>query len=195
MPQPRLHRSLSHESIMSLTGGLDIHTLKSRPSQMTLRPIGGLEAVVSGVNAQPTLSRSSSKRSDVALRDHFAGYQSIRSVSGPMGSDTSRSSSPAPQNNRAGALTKWVAWRPWGGGSNGSATAYTSDAASDSTPKPSPSPSKGKREGSKRTPGINQPGAIPGFQEYWASQRRKGAPAKVHAETINHEALSEGLQE
>jgi hypothetical protein len=94
MPRPRLHRAQSHESIMSLTGGLDIHTLKVRPSQMTLRPLGGLEAVVTGVTAQPTLSRSSAKRSDVALRDHFTGYQSIRSVSGP-GFDTPRSSSPS----------------------------------------------------------------------------------------------------
>lgn len=189
MPQPRLHRSLSHESIMSLTGGLDIHTLKSRPSQMTLRPIGGLDAVVSGVTAQPTLSRSSGKRSDVALRDTFAGYQSLRSVSGPTGSDTSRSSSPAPSNTRAGALSKLVGWRPWGASNTITATDTV-----ESTPKPSPLPNNPKKE-FNRTPGINQPGAIPGFQQYWASQRRKGAPAKVHAETINREALSDGLQE
>jgi hypothetical protein len=30
-----------------------------------------------------------------------------------------------------------------------------------------------------RAPGINQPGAVPGFTEYWASQKRKGAPSKV----------------
>lgn len=190
IPHPRLHRSFSHESIMSLAGGLDIHTLKSRPSQMTLRPIGGLEAVVTGVNAQPTLSISSSKRSDVALRDHFAGYHTVRSVSGTTGSDTSRGSSPAPKNTRAGALGKLVGWRPWGG-SNGSVSGDTDDTATQT----SSSSSKGKKEAANRTPGINQPGAIPGFQEYWASQKRKGAPAKVHADMINREALSEGLQE
>jgi myosin heavy subunit len=190
IPQPRLRRALSHESIMSLTGGLDIHTLKSRPSQMTLRPIGGLEAVVTGVTAQPTLSRSSGKRSDVALRDHFAGYQSLRSVSGPSGSDTSRASSPARPNNRTGALGKLVGWRPWAGSNNNAVTDV-----SEEPPKPTPSPRKPKTVDLNRPPGINQSGAIPGFPQYWASQRRKGAPAKVHADAINYQALSEGLEE
>lgn len=190
IPQPRLRRALSHESIISLTGGLDIHTLKSRPSQMTLRPVGGLEAVVTGVTAQPTLSRSSAKRSDVALRDHFAGYQSVRSVSGPSGSDTSRASSPARPNNRTGALGKLVGWRPWAGSNNNAVTDVPEE-----PPKPTPSPRKPKMVDLNRPPGINQPGAVPGFPQYWASQRRKGAPAKVQADAINYQALSEGLGE
>lgn len=201
MPRPRLHRAQSHESIMSLTGGLDIHTLKVRPSQMTLRPLGGLQAVLTGVTAQPTLSTSSAKRSDVALRDHFAGFQSNRSVSGP-GYDTPRSASPASQNtirsasSGGGGIGRWVPnWRPWGGG--GGVVNTTASLSSSPAPR-TPAlieKSKGKPGSSRRAPGINQAGAIPGFQEYWATQRRKGAPANVHADRVDHEALHEVLGE
>ncbi|CAM1501193.1 Fc.00g103550.m01.CDS01 [Cosmosporella sp. VM-42] len=188
MFRPRLHRALSHESIMSLTGGLDIHTLKARPSQLTLRPLGGAEAVVTGVTAQPTLSRGSAKRSAMALRDSFAGLPGSRAVSSPM----ARSLSPGPsdsQGNSSGPLGKWVGWRPWGGSG---ALAGPSTSTGNATLKP---PDKDQERDWNRAPGINQPGAIPGFQKYWAAQRRKGAPAKVTTETIDHKALAEGLQE
>ncbi|KAF5121878.1 hypothetical protein E5D57_012349 [Metarhizium anisopliae] len=181
MPRPRLHRVTSHESIMSLSGGLDIHTLKSRPSQMTLRPLGGVEAVVTGVIARPTLSKTPSKRSDATLRDHFAGFQTPRANSSPNAARLS--SSPAtPQ----GKLGKWVGWRPWGG----------SGPSPGSSPvlKPENKATERDKE-SHRSPGINQPGAIPGFQQYWALQKRKGAPAQVTAETIDRESLTEILQE
>ncbi|KAJ6443465.1 putative RING finger protein P8B7.23 [Purpureocillium lavendulum] len=181
--RPRLRRAPSHESIMSLTGGLEIHTLKARPSQMTLRPIGGADVVVTGVTAQPTLSRASGKRSDAALRDHFVGFQTPRSVSSPMGPTASPGSgtSPTPRSRPFG---KWVGWRPWGGSATPSAA--------------SPSPKAAERERDKdanRPPGINQAGAIPGFQQYWAAQKRKGAPAKVTAETVDRDALVDGLRE
>ncbi|KHN95251.1 uncharacterized protein MAM_06962 [Metarhizium album ARSEF 1941] len=184
MPRPRLHRASSHESIMSLSGGLDIHTLKSRPSQMTLRPLGGVEAVVTGVIARPTLSKSTTKRSDAALRDHFAGFQTSRSASSPNAARLSYSPA-TPQ----GKLGKWVGWRPWAG----------------SSPSPNSSPvlqpenlgnaDKDKDKELHRSPGINQPGAIPGFQQYWSLQKRKGAPAQVTATTVDREALIEVLQE
>ncbi|KAI9150368.1 hypothetical protein HJFPF1_10134 [Paramyrothecium foliicola] len=189
MPRPRLHRAVSHESIMSLAGGLDIHTLKSRPSQMTLRPLGGVEAIVTGVIAQPTLSRGTAKRSAVALRDHFAGLQPQRAVSASI---SPRSASPAPSiHETPGGLGKWVSWRPWGATS-------PSHSSQDQTPK---SNDKGKEKEKERErdlhrpPGINQPGAIPGFQQYWAAQKRKGAPAKVTTETIDRQALLDGLQD
>ena len=102
---PRLRRMSSQESIVSLTGGLDIHTLKMRPSQLSLRPLGGADVVVTGVVAQPTLSRTQAKRSSAALRDTFAGFQSPRSVSSPAGPET------------PGKLGRWAGWRPWGGSS------------------------------------------------------------------------------
>ncbi|GJN86699.1 hypothetical protein PLIIFM63780_010280 [Purpureocillium lilacinum] len=178
--RPPLRRAPSHESIMSLTGGLEIHTLKARPSQMTLRPIGGADVVVTGVTAQPTLSRASGKRSDAALRDHFVGFQTPRSVSSPMAAATSPGASPAPRSRPFG---KWAGWRPWG-------------ASSPSAPSPSPKTAERDRDRDvNRPPGINQTGAIPGFQQYWAAHKRKGAPAKVTAETIDRDALNEGLRE
>lgn len=178
----RLLRASSHESIMSLAGGLDIHTLKSRPSQMTLRRLGGADAVVTGVTARPTLSSATGKRSDVALRDHFAGLQTPRNGSSPNLHFPPSGSSPASQGGSL-ALGRWVGWRPWGSGPR-------------PTPRSSPTPTCREKDwDANRSPGINQPGAIPGFQQYWAAQRRKGAPAKVTADTVDRAALMEGLQE
>lgn len=187
MSCPSLRRAPSHESIMSLGGGLDIHTLKSRPGQMTLRRLGGgADVVVTSVTARPTLLGVSDKWSRATLRDHFAGFQTPRSVSGPTSQpQPSPGSSPAPPGGSGGALSlgRWVRWRPWGGGSSLGAA--------------SGSPQRTDRERDQepgRAAGINQPGAIPGFQQYWVTQKRKGTPARVTAET-DHEALSEGLQE
>ncbi|KAG5952843.1 hypothetical protein E4U53_007775 [Claviceps sorghi] len=184
-PRRQLPRVSSHESIMSLTGGLDIHTLKSRPSQMTLRPLGGADAVVTGVIARPTLSRSTARRSNAALRANFARFHPSRSVS-PLG--VARiSSSPSPST--PGTLGKLVGWRPW--------------AADGSASSPQTKPASGtvadvdvcKDGDTHRVPGVNQPGPIPGFSQYWSSQKRKGAPAKVTADKIDRDALTEILQE
>ncbi|PFH58892.1 hypothetical protein XA68_13077 [Ophiocordyceps unilateralis] len=182
----RLLRAPSHESIMSLAGGLEIHTLHSRPSQMTLRRLGGADAVVTGVNARPTLSHASGKRSDVALRDHFAGLHTPRSVSSPGVQRPSPGSSPSSVGG-AGSFGRWVGWRPWGSSSGNSRP--TSPLSSSKTAE------HDKDRDARRVPGINQPGAIPGFQTYWAAQRRKGAPSKVTAEVVDEDALHEGLQE
>ncbi|KAJ3521981.1 hypothetical protein NM208_g13052 [Fusarium decemcellulare] len=146
MPRPRIHRAISHESIMSLAGGLDIHTLKARPSQLTLRPLGGAEAVVTGRSVSPSLSGLSA----------------------------------TPQGSPSSSLGKWVGWRPWGASSTNTA------------PKPI---EKDKERDLNRAPGINQPGSIPGFHQYWAAQRRKGAPSRVTTESVDRAALEEGLQE
>lgn len=180
-PSSRLRRIASHESIMSLSGGLDIHTLQIRPSQMSLRPPlqYGADAVVTGVIAQPTMSTSYSKRSDAALRNHFAGFQQLKRSSTPT-SDISVSSSQASRIAATGGLGKWVGWRPWGG------------AASPSEGQPKP-----EKEAPKvpnRAPGINQPGAIPGF-EHWIAQQRRSAAAGTTAGTANRSALSESLRD
>jgi hypothetical protein len=177
----RLRRIASHESIMSLSGGLDIHTLQIRPSQMTLRPFGGADAVVTGVIAQPTMSTKYSKRSDAALRDHFAGLQLPKRGSTPT-SDISASSSLQASRSGAGGLGKWVGWRPWGGAGN----------MGEGQPKPA---EKEAPKAPKRAPGINQPGAVPGFQQYWISQQRKGAPSRVTTEAVDQSALSESLRD
>ncbi|KAG6013049.1 hypothetical protein E4U54_007137 [Claviceps lovelessii] len=175
-PCRRIPRVSSHESIMSLTGGLDIHTLKSRPGQMTFRPLGGAVAVVTGVIARPTLSLSPAKRSRAALRDTFVGSQPSRSAS-PFGAARISSS---PLSSTPGTLGKLVGWRPWAPGASSEAAADVDKV----------------RDGDfHRAPGINQPGPIPGFPQYWSSQKRKGAPAKVTPDKIDRDALTEILQE
>ena len=211
--RPILHRAVSHESIMSLTGGLDIHTLKSRPSQMTLRPIGGAEAVVTvtGVTAQPTLSRGSAKRSDVALRDHFMGRSTTRAVSSPLRTSSRSPASSATSGgtitgNTAGGIGRWVGWRPWAGGNSNDGASRSSNHRSISgtrAPMGEASADEARSKGlaivgsqyDKRPTGINQAGSIPGFQAYWAATKRKGAPARVTSETVDQDALMEGLRD
>ncbi|KAG6040293.1 hypothetical protein E4U41_000978 [Claviceps citrina] len=176
----------SHESIMSLTGGLDIHTLKSRPSQMTLRPLGGAAAVVTGVVARPTLSRSTARPSDAALRNNVAGFQSPRSASSHAEARLSLN----PSSGATGTLGKLVGWRPWGGGVSAPSLPPPGRASQAAAKSKTP-----EYQDLHRVPGINQPGAIPGFPQYWSSKKRKGAPAKVTADKVDRDALTEILQE
>jgi hypothetical protein len=48
---------------------------------------------------------------------------------------------------------------------------------------------------SPRSFGINQPGAIPGFQKYLAFHQRREPPSKVVPDVVDTEALQEGLAE
>ncbi|CAK7272468.1 hypothetical protein SEPCBS119000_005141 [Sporothrix epigloea] len=280
-----LHRSVSHESIISLQGGLDIHTLKARPSQLTLRPLGTAMADtgLSSITARPFISKAGSDtlRSNSILRDRLSlGAPASRPLrSTPSGAthvntSLSNTSSVAATVSGSRMLGKFVAWRPWGNGSNGTNTAMPSTATSvqssltaataaltmaaqvapatqpkaitttvsndsaslgegNSTMQTDPArceppdkattsvqsaavavdvPKSSVNEaaaGSQhqtapkafndltvlRSPGINQPGAIPGFLEYWAAHQRRGAPSNVHAGIVDEEALREGLLE
>ncbi|RYO97967.1 hypothetical protein DL764_007228 [Monosporascus ibericus] len=179
---PRLRRQVSQESIISLAGGLDIHTLKSRPSQLTLRPISSTSSSVasSTVTARPMMSRGAGKRSSALLRDSFSAYGSS-----PASGTTTGTSTPL---GASLSLGKWVGWRPWGGsGGSGrtdsSAPGATPDSAGDSY----------KHSG--RPPGINQKGAIPGFAEYVAAAQKKLPPPKIAPDVVDQVALTEGLSE
>ncbi|RYP11843.1 hypothetical protein DL765_007560 [Monosporascus sp. GIB2] len=179
---PRLRRQISQESIISLTGGLDIHTLKSRPSQLTLRPISSTSSSVasSTVTARPMISRGAGKRSSALLRDSFSAYGSP-----PTSGTTTGTSTPLGASLRLG---KWVGWRPWGGGGGSGRTdspgpGATVDSAGDSN------------RHSGRPPGINQRGAIPGFAEYVAAAQKKLPPPKIAPEVVDQAALTEGLRE
>lgn len=170
-----IRRALSHESIISLSGGLDIHTLNSRPSQLTLRHISNATSITasSTVIAQPMLSRDSAKMSSLILRESYGSSPvgSLRSVAGS--SHSSQGSS---------KLSSWVGWRPWRGGSE----------SGSSTPvKPR---DKQYYKEYARSPGINQAGAIPGFQEYLAAHQKRN-PGKVKPDQVDREALMEGLAE
>ncbi|KAI2620276.1 hypothetical protein GGS26DRAFT_594894 [Hypomontagnella submonticulosa] len=177
-PLVRLRRAMSHESIISLSGGLDIHTLKSRPSQLTIRQIGSASSVTgsSTVTAQPMLSRDSAKRSSAMLRESYGS-----SPVGSLQSDGSNSLVPS-------KFGKWAGWRPWGGGASS-----VSSSTSNSSTRTIREKSSQKLLG--RSPGINQPGAIPGFSEYIAAAQRKAPPPKIQPDIVDRDALREGLGE
>ncbi|KAI0402261.1 hypothetical protein F4802DRAFT_577157 [Xylaria palmicola] len=196
----RRHRAMSHESIMSLAGGLDIHTLKSRPSQLSIRQPGSASSVTGSsiVTARPLLSRDSAKTSSALLRDYSFGA----ATSSPVGSLQSRlSTASSSDRHERSRLGKWVGWRPWGGGGGTSADGPP--------PRRSPSSSSSAqaahkerdaaaavRQVTSRPPGINQPGAIPGFSEFLAAAAAKKAPAtKTTPDVVDREALREGLSE
>ncbi|KAI1099191.1 hypothetical protein F4804DRAFT_92705 [Jackrogersella minutella] len=182
LPLIRLRRSLSHESIISLTGGLDIHTLKSRPSQLTVGHIGSASCVTgsSTITARPMLSRDSAKRSSVLLRENYASSHigSLQSIS------DSSTLSLAPSK-----LGKWVGWRPWGGGGGGGSS--NASTASSKTIKEN----HNSQQPLGRSPGINQPGVIPGFSEYVAAAHRRVPPPKIQPDNVDRDALTEGLVE
>ncbi|KAI1820422.1 hypothetical protein F4861DRAFT_61463 [Xylaria intraflava] len=179
----RLYRGISYESIVSLSGGLDIHTLKSRPSQITIRQLGSASSVTGSsiVVARPMLSRDSAKNSSVLLRDSFG--------SSPVGSLQSRHSDVSmPQQPGSSKLGKWVGWRPWGGS--------TIRGTQHSTPASPQAPrEKDTVKHPSRPPGINQPGAVPGFSEFLAAAAKKAPASQTTPEVVDHEALREGLSD
>lgn len=228
--RPRLHRAASQESIMSLSGGLDIHTLQGRPSQLALRPLGAATADtgLSAVTARPTIARGGTegKRGSVVLRDSLLNIPSLL-VSPAAPAPQANEAAVSQQRSTSGGLSRLVSWRMWG---NNSTNIDQSDNSGTSTPTPSEesrnispnglspnespgssiaetSQSSGKdiparkkkppKEAafSPRNFGINQPGAIPGFQAYLAMHQQRGPPTKVVPEVVDTEALREGLEE
>ncbi|KAB5539244.1 hypothetical protein GE09DRAFT_1038016 [Coniochaeta sp. 2T2.1] len=222
LPSRSLRRVVSHESIMSMSNGMDIHTLKIRPSQLTLRPLGATAAGtgISTVTASPTISRGEgSKRGSVVLRDNLGlvglglalptERGSGRVVSSPLNRKTVKET---PQSTRS-PLGRLVSWRLWGSPdpvsdmtrspeppshfpaartTSGSGPPSIRSAASDSTAS-STKPAL-ELKPIARPPGINQAGAIPGFYEYWAAHQRRGAPSKVCPDVVDVDALREGLE-
>lgn len=172
-PRRGHRRAVSHESIMSLTGGLDIHTLKSRPGQMTLRHISNATSITasSTVTASPMLSRDVSQAGSLVLRKRYAPsvVDSLRSVSGP---------GTAQGNSK---ISSWAGWRPWKGGASEGGTL--------TKPK-----EKQSFKDFGRSPGINQAGAIPGFHEYMAAHQKRDT-GRVKPDQVDHDALLEGLAE
>ncbi|KAK6951030.1 hypothetical protein Daesc_007559 [Daldinia eschscholtzii] len=185
MPLVRLHRALSHESIISLSGGLDIHTLKSRPSQLTMRQIGSASSVTgsSDVTARPMLSRDSAKRSSALLRESYA--------LSPVGS--LQSDSPM-LSFGSSKLSKWVGWRPWGGGGGtGGGGGGGGDNSSTTSSTSAKTIKDNSQKSTTRPPGINQSGPIPGFSEYLAAAQRRVPPPKIQPDDVDRDALREGL--
>jgi len=222
----------SHESIISLSNGMDIHTLNVRPSQLTLRPLG-LSAAgtnVSAVTARPTISRGASgnKRGSVVLRDNLSGLQVSRTRGD--GRPHSRGGIGAGLSRKASTLGRIVSWRPWSAaGSNASGASpptsplsqsaaaeegagpcdglglASADAVSSAPKSIHTASSQGSLTSSTtvatggtlpfRAPGINQPGMIPGFSEYFAKHARKGPPSKVSLDGGQMGQIREAMRE
>ncbi|KAK7746257.1 hypothetical protein SLS53_002216 [Cytospora paraplurivora] len=220
-PLPRLHRVASQESIMSLSGGLDIHTLQSRPSQLTLRPLGAAHADIglSSVVARPILARghTDGKRGSLVLRDNLLSIPDL--LSGGI-SESAASAEGRERSFSGGGLGKLVGWRPWASNNpkqpDDASSTSTTDRSRSLSPNKSYTASPGssikdigrshssdavtikapkEAASSPRSFGINQPGAIPGFQKFLAYHQRRAPPSKTVPDVVDTEALREGLQE
>jgi len=210
----RLRRIASHESIVSLSHGLDIHTLKARPSQLSLRPLGLTAAGtnISAITARPTIAKGTTggRGSNLFLRDSLATVEQGLMV--PKQRHGGRVVSEG-ASRPTKALSRLASWRPWGGGSNQSqptspvassaSSAVTTTAtealaivSSPMGPDASP-PGSVMLAASFRAPGINQPGVIPGFNEWFAAHQRRGPPSKVSVDDLGQvrEAMREVLEE
>ena len=182
-PKPQLlRRHASHESLLSVSG-MDIHTLRLRPSQM----------LVSGVGFSPRPSLSPASRALTSTQPVFSPETATaRPTIGRNGLDsgsytrsllTQQRYGSSPQADRSplrSTLTKrvggWV-WSKWG---------------------VSPSPSnENLREkeaqdplaAMMRRPGVNQSGPIKGLKP------PKRTPSQVIPEAVNEQALGEALAE
>ena len=209
--KPTLHRSTSHESILSISG-LYIHTLKSHPSQMTsmlLRPQISSSNLSTSLNthitARPTLVRKGHD-SRLYLRD-LAKSQAAADVHSLSSSSISSRHSDGKEKQKQKEKEKpsttgwsWSKWRV-------------------SPPPPPPAQMVRKRgeEGAPtrygfmgRPPGINQKGFVPGFgvggnrsgkrdgdrEREGDGERRvsNGMGVSVRPEVVDREALREGLE-
>jgi predicted nucleic acid-binding Zn-ribbon protein len=190
--QPTLRRSTSHESILSISG-IDIHTLKSRPSQLTIT--GGrvqsrlgtptttvsIDTLTSSsmITARPTLSRN--------------GHDSTTYLRSSMGTNSDAHSINS-SNSYEGLGRKvggWVFGR-WGVSPakssddlKAASTAQASQKRVVSTPVADP-----LKVLMGRPPGINQKGPIPGFLK-----KVEKAPSKVKPDIVDYDALREILME
>lgn len=191
---PSLRRSNSHESILSISG-IDIHTLKSRPSQLTisrgsamLRPrsrIGtpiSMVSVDTMVTARPTLSHQGHD-STAYLRSN------IRQNSFDTRSINSANSGDSPSGLGV-KLGGWVFGR-WGvSPAKSSDNLRVPSTPSRNQHRVVSTPSDPLKAMFGRSPGINQKGPIPGFVK-----RIEKAPSSVTPAAVDHDALREVLME
>lgn len=208
--QPKLRRSNSHESILSISG-IDIHTLKSRPSQLALsgsraliwpRTRQGLSSPsTSFLSTGPILS-SVELSAPTLSRQNYDSSSLLRSTMGIPERPASRSST-ASGDTATKKPGGWI-WSRWGVSPSPSTT--TSPTASISgVPPPDLKRLPTQRAASTpigkdpnkdplrmmmgRSPGINQRGPIPGLR------KADKAPSQVTPETVDWEALREVLEE
>jgi len=221
--QPSLRRSTSHESILSISG-LDIHTLKSRPSQLTitgrgLHPRSRLNTPTSTlsidtltgssmITAHPTLSRhghDSSAYLRSSIGQPYTSNQDTRSIhSGHSGnSGNSNSASADGIGKKVGG---WVFGR-WGVSPTTSPSPKTPKPATPTTPQirvvsspnlPRPPPSVPKKR-EELDPLRLFMGRPPGINQKGPVpgflKKVDKAPSVVSPVMVDREALKEVLME
>ncbi len=197
--QPTLRRSLSHESIISI-GGLDIHTLKSRPSQLTLTgsgamlrrpsrlgvptsmtPVGSLTSS-SMVTAKPTLSRQ--------------GYNSTMYIRSRIGAASTLDSRPIKSSNSGespglGKKVGWVLGR-WGVSPAKSSNDLRKSSRTQGLQGrvvSTPTAVDPLQAFMGRPPGVNQRGPIPGLV------KKEKAPSQVRPIAVDRDALREVFED
>jgi hypothetical protein len=177
-PAPRLRRSASHESLLSISG-MDIHTLQSRPSQLllgrnniTLQPRSNNPVVgTTNVIASTTLLASSPRA------------PSIMSTSTST-SDSSKQCTPTLTSRLGG----WV-WGRWGVAPTASTSNLRAKAIANNTRSVGWNGEYEWGSGPLRAPGINQRGVIKGLRP------PQPTPSQIHAVAIDEEGLREAIGE
>lgn len=207
---PKLRRPRSHESIISVSG-IDIHTLKSRPSQLTISgPLALLRTPsrqdlssvsTSFVSIEPILSPAGTPRPTLS-KQNYSSSSLLRSSIGiaerPPSIKSTGSGDEATTSVQK--LGGWIFSR-WGmspSSNTSSPAASVMDVpppslriGTDQTPStPATDPNRDPlRIFMGRSPGINQIGPIPGFR------KSEKAPSRVVPERVDWESLLEVLGE
>ena len=214
--RPSLHRSSSHDSLMSISG-MDIHIAKRPPASASqsssrirgnaayfpLTPAPARTMTASQPMATITaVSAASSKRSFSSDTQGPAG-RSLQHIAGVPASQQQGPSVVAGLGKMVG-LGGWVG-RKWGVAptksiadlrSHNSPSSSVNSTAQRTPPKAIPRPilaSIGSGSGSdsfSRTPGINQGGVIPGI---WIAKQAESYQVQLQPKTIDEEGLKEGL--
>lgn len=212
---PSLRSSTSHESILSISG-IDIHTLKSRPSQIIvtgsntlLRPRSRLGTSSTTMSMETITGPSLITARPMMSRQGHNSSSYLRSVSGTLRgsynsdarsvSSSGSNSTDGPQSSVSNKLGGWVFGR-WGASPKTStSTSHLNPAQAQhravSTGSGIETPSKHGGEVDPlralmgRPPGINQKGPIPGFVK-----KIDRAPSQVKAVVVDHDALKAVLE-
>ncbi|OBT81214.1 hypothetical protein VE02_10030 [Pseudogymnoascus sp. 03VT05] len=206
----KLRRSTSRESIISVSG-IDIHTLKSRPSQLTISNSRALlrtpslkelsSVSTSFVSTEPILSPADTPRPTLSKQNYSSSSllrSSIGIVERPPSIKSTVSGDEAATSVQK--LGGWIFGR-WGTSPSSNASSPAASVVdvpppslrigTDRTPStPAADPNRDPlRMFMGRSPGINQVGPIPGFR------KTEKAPSRVIPDRVDWESLLEVLGE
>ncbi|OBT56066.1 hypothetical protein VE04_04192 [Pseudogymnoascus sp. 24MN13] len=206
----KLRRSTSHESIVSVSG-IDIHTLKSRPSQLTISNSRALlrtssrhdtsSVSTSFVSTEPIFTPADTPRPTLS-KQNYSSSSLLRSSIGIAERPPSIKSTVSADEavTSVQKLGGWIFGR-WGMSPSSNASSPAASVVdvpppslrigTDRTPStPAADPNRDPlRIFMGRSPGINQVGPIPGFR------KTEKAPSRVIPDRVDWESLLEVLGE